>query len=907
MDFTLPKSLLLALCLSGAAFSANAAGETDAAVKREMRSAWVATVWQLDWPKTIITSTGNTAQINSQKKELITLLDSMSVNNMNAVNFQVRSRCDAMYRSSYEPWSTDLVETRGMDPGYDPLEFCVQECHKRGMECHAWINPYRFESVAGQWAGMPGDYASTNPDMVQDAVGGARILEPANPAVIKRICDITREIVSNYDIDGLLFDDYFYLQGIKDQDAKWYADYQEAGGTLSLADWRRDNVNRMIAAVYATVKEVKPWVRFGVSPAGIACTDPAVARKYGISGCPTGSDWQYSGIFSDPIAWISKGSLDFISPQIYWTIGNSTDYDKAAKWWSEVADKFNCHFYSSHSISSLTKNSKSPALSGLEQNLSFASGPNNNTFEEYANEVRLNRQYTLNNAPGSIFYSAKYLYSVAPLFAHYLRTTVFTNPALVPELSRQAVAPVGLVRGLALDGQTLSWTAMDNMRYTVYAVPDNVQTANFTRQPEYLLGISYSNSYSVPEEFLTGYNLAVCALDRYGYEYSPVFVGAEISTLPEATLISPVKGEIIEIPFDFKWSDVPGASHYILSIATDPEMKSLVYSREVNSTSLAANSIPGLPLDVNLYWQVTACGTNADNTPSAVEPFISRNLIVTTPADGTGEVPLSPTITWSYPDRNVTVLIASEPDFASYSMIWEKENVTGSVTVPEYVLATNRTYFVKLLYQHNGLDCVSPVSQFTTLLMEPEVPAIKHPADGGTLHADQYLVAAPTHGLQNVRIEMSASTSFSARASYITSADPTTNWTDTKVADNIKVSSKYLVDGTTYYLRIRGQYMSEDGTVNTAYSPVTSFVYSSEPAGVDDITAGNDSCALSFDGSVLRVNSASGTQVTVVNIAGASVVTFSTADVSEVSLAHLPAGVYVAYMPGSAPLKIVKK
>ena len=180
--------------------------------KREMRSAWVATVWQLDWPQNTITETGNKTQIDRQKKDMITLLDSMAVNNMNAINFQVRNRSDAFYKSSYEPWSADLVSKRGMDPGYDPLQFVVEECHKRGLECHAWVNPYRYESVNGQWSGFPGDYRKDHPDWVMDQ-GGASILNPGHPEVIKRIVDICKEIITNYDVDGILYDDYFYLSG----------------------------------------------------------------------------------------------------------------------------------------------------------------------------------------------------------------------------------------------------------------------------------------------------------------------------------------------------------------------------------------------------------------------------------------------------------------------------------------------------------------------------------------------------------------------------------------------------------------------------------------------------------------------------------------------------------------------
>src|SRR5690606_12700231 len=134
--------------------------------KREMRASWLTTVWGLDWPKTKIPEGGGNFYINQQKDQLIRILDSMQVAGMNAVFFQVRSECDAMYPSSYEPWSAHLVATRGMDPGYDPLQFAIEESHKRGLELHVWLNPYRFESVAGKYAGQAGDYKQTNPEWV---------------------------------------------------------------------------------------------------------------------------------------------------------------------------------------------------------------------------------------------------------------------------------------------------------------------------------------------------------------------------------------------------------------------------------------------------------------------------------------------------------------------------------------------------------------------------------------------------------------------------------------------------------------------------------------------------------------------------------------------------------------------
>lgn len=182
--------------------------------KREMRATWIATVGGIDWPKT----TGAT----SQKTEMLKMLDSIQTLNLNTVFFQVRSRCDAMYKSSYEPWSSDLKISRGTDPGYDPLAFVIEECHKRGLECHAWLNPYRYNKTGDGWTGAnnwPSNYEHTHPEWLlwyPDNV----ILDPAIPEVRLQITNIVKEITTNYDIDGIIFDDYFYpYGGTSNQDA----------------------------------------------------------------------------------------------------------------------------------------------------------------------------------------------------------------------------------------------------------------------------------------------------------------------------------------------------------------------------------------------------------------------------------------------------------------------------------------------------------------------------------------------------------------------------------------------------------------------------------------------------------------------------------------------------------------
>lgn len=862
--------------------------------KREMRSAWVATVWQLDWPSVLITSTGNELQIKQQQRQMTMLLDSLAINNFNAINFQVRSRSDAMYRSSYEPWSTDLVKTRGMDPGWDPLEWVVAECHKRGMECHAWVNPYRYESVTGQWNGTPNAYRDTHPEWIMD-VGTASILNPGLPEVTQRICDVITEIVENYDVDGVLFDDYFYLSGTNEShDGDLYRKYTSGGGKLSIGDWRRQNVNNMIATVYRTIKSVKPWVRFGVSPAGIACTSTSVANKYGIPKCPTGSDWQYNGIYSDPIAWVSERSLDFISPQIYWTLGASTNYGRAAEWWSMVANKWGRHLYVSHSISSLNLGSRAPERSGMEENIARgvaarASGPGNETYAEYANQVLFNREHDLNGAPGSIFYSAKYIYNTSPKFGHYLLNHVFGTKALVPAITWQSAPAQGLVEGLQRSGSTLSWQPVDNVRYTVYAYPENMPAQNFLREAEYLLGVSYEPQFTIPAGKLTGMQYAVCILDRYGNEYTPALLGVPSTSLTAPKVLAPADGATVEAPFDFEWEAVEGASEYIVEIAGDRAMTERIDQRSTTATSISTEVFAQLPIDRPVYWRIRACGAGNADGVSPVYELNVNNLLITAPANFAEGTTLTPTFTYSIPEREVTLEISTTDAFKDADIVYTV-TATGTITVPRFTLMAATPYYSRLRYMRNGVEKTTPTVMFTTLAMEAAVPSVAHPVAGGTLRSNERIRLADIEGACSLTLQVSASESFPPRTSYTSSKVSLADMTDAATAGEIKISGKTLEDGQTYYVRARSAYNSLDaGLLRSEYSEPVSFVYSAT-AGVAAPAAEAD--VLAVDGRVVTANVAL-SDVRVYDLAGADLAVVGNLAAGQSVELHAPAGVYL--------------
>lgn len=504
MNFSslLKRSALAAVLLAIAALP------MSSGVKREVRSVWMATVWALDWPS-------STSSTTAQKNEMVKYLDVLQKNNFNAVYFQVRTMSDAFYKSSYEPWSSYLTGTRGKDPGWDPLAFVVEECHKRGMECHAWVNPYRF-STGSNWSTAQ-DQALKSAGMLLAYTKSdgktTTILNPGLESVRKRIVDVCKEIISNYDVDGLVFDDYFYPEGIPvTSSAGDYDLWQKSGASMTFGDWRRNNVNQMVADVYKMVQQQKPYVRFGISPAGAACTSAAVAAKHGIDRCPVASDWQYDGIFSDPVAWLEAGTVDYISPQLYWKTNHKTNpFGPMTKWWSYVAKHFGRHHYASHSISFLNSSNTT------------------SDWEEIGKQVQFSRDYTENEAPGAVFYSAAYVTGKKQSgFGEWLQVNKFQNKALTPAIDwKKSDLEKVQVSALSKRATVLSWTGVDNVRYSVYAVPEsvNVETLDSNIPAEYLLGVSYKTTYTMPDDKKSGYNYAVCVLDRYGNEYEPVYYG----------------------------------------------------------------------------------------------------------------------------------------------------------------------------------------------------------------------------------------------------------------------------------------------------------------------------------------------------------------------------------------------
>ncbi|MGV6944585.1 glycoside hydrolase family 10 protein [Sphingobacterium kyonggiense] len=390
---------------------------------REFRAAWVATVANINWPSK------NNLSTEQQKQEAITLLDMLKKNNFNAVIFQVRPSADALYKSNYEPWSYFLTGSIGKAPSpyYDPLEFWVEEAHKRGLELHVWLNPYRaHHSNGGQVTSE--SMVNKASDYVVRLRNGMYWFDPASQKTQDHASNVVMDIVKRYDIDGVHFDDYFYPYasynggGDFPDDATWSA-YRRSGGNLSRSDWRRDNVNKFIKRIYTQIKAEKPAVKFGLSPFGI--------WKPGYPAGVTGSS-QYDELYADAKLWLNEGWIDYFTPQLYWPINPpKQSFTALLKWW-ESENTHKRHLW--------------PGLNTVAVSTS-------NRVQEIKNQIEVTRE-VIPNSTGAVHWSIAGL-TKNPSMLKALHEGPYSQPALVPASPWLAHNPI-LKPTLLLTKQTSS-------------------------------------------------------------------------------------------------------------------------------------------------------------------------------------------------------------------------------------------------------------------------------------------------------------------------------------------------------------------------------------------------------------------------------------------------------------------
>ena len=794
------KRLILIALL--AAFAASFVNAADVPPKREQRGMWI-TSYLNDWPSGAITQSNTPIMQNACRK----MLDTLRVNHINAIYYHVRAMCDAMYNSAYEPWSSYVSGTRGVAPAFDPFGYLIEEAHKRGIEVYAWVNPYRDGHGDNMWGQSELDYVYTHPDWLL-TTSYETVLNPGIPEVRQRVVDVCKDILVKYDVDGLVFDDYFYNQDNPSfsLDADLYNAYKANGGTMSQGDWRRENVNQMVKDVNDMVKMTKPWVRFGIGPAGVACSNPAVAAQYGVEPSP-GSDWQYNQIYSDPMAWVTRGTIDFLAPQVYWkTTGTFTG---VTTWWGKIAARFNRHIFISQWI---------PDEEGW-------------TLAEFVKQGRVMRDaMAAGGNPGMVYFrygtwrnKKEVIDGKVRQLRTWLKDSLYSSIALNP-------VPAWLtpdqtyttVTNLAYSDGRLTWDSIPNVRYVIYTIPDGVEDKDFHCQAAYIDGVSYWAFYSLPASKREGYHYAVSILDRWENEYTPVTPGSTPVQADKPVLLYPENGtQVIEMSA-LQWSS--SASNFVVQVFADAQMESLVTQIEVDTTSCPISRMPFLR-EGNYWWRVVARGLNQIDNVSDLWQFTFGRMRVISPTQGEDGVPLTPTVTWTAGAQGTTYML--ELSTTSYMNNPDTVYLTEPYwQVPKYKLAGATKYFIRVTATaDDGTSVVTPISQFTTEEVIPPVPVYVLPScDGMDLYHSDAVQFEPVDGPGSLRVQISTSETFPTRTSYngtIEGAFETPQlWT-------IRGAGK-LVDGKTYYVRARYAYrtLATGTTVQyTDYCDIRTFVY----------------------------------------------------------------------------------
>ena len=494
------KSLLCVfflLLMAGGVFAQVQTG--SAYPKREFRAAWIQSV------------NGQFRGMPTEKlkQNLIGQLNSLQKAGINAIIFQVRPEADALYASRLEPWSRFLTGVQGKapEPYWDPMQFMIDECHKRGMEFHAWINPYRTKTTLKSEL-APNHVYNIHPEWFV-TYGDQLYFDPALPESRRHICMVVSDIVSRYDVDAIHMDDYFYPYPIKGKDFPDDASFARFGGGFSnKGDWRRSNVNVLIKKLHETIREIKPWVKFGVSPFGIyrnESSDPLGSKTKGLQN--------YDDLYADVLLWAREGWIDYNIPQIYWHIGHPVaDYETLVKWWARNTE--NRPLFIGQSVMNTVQNAD----------------PKNPSINQLPRKMALQRAYQTIGGGGQ--WPASAVVENAGKYRDALIAEYHKYPALPPVfdfMDNEAPAKVRKMKPVwTEDGYILFWTApkykeeMNRaVQYVVYRFNDK-EKVNID-DPSHIVAITRDNFYKLPyEDGKTKYRYVVTALDRLHNESKSV-------------------------------------------------------------------------------------------------------------------------------------------------------------------------------------------------------------------------------------------------------------------------------------------------------------------------------------------------------------------------------------------------
>jgi uncharacterized lipoprotein YddW (UPF0748 family) len=646
--------------------------------KSELRGVWIAALG-IDWPSV----TGTSQQvIENQKNQLRSIMDSHRLSGLNSIFLHMRPICDALYKSNIEPWSHYITGTQGTPPSdstYDPLEFAIEEAHKRGMELHAWLNPYRAMTPGGSPT-SPGHVINQHPEWIISCSGTQyKFLNPGLPAVREYVVQVIMDIVTRYDVDGIHFDDYFYpyTEYGPFNDDSTFAQYPN--GFTNKADWRKNNVNMLLKMIDDSIKAVKPWIKFGISPSG----NPSVNNA----------------IYCDPAAWLagrytdSTGTLhtgepyiDYILPQLYWS-----RYNNLLSTWANANFLNERHLYIGQAA------------------YRFSIFP----ADELTWEITTNRSNPL--VQGGVFFSSRSLtlnlgYGNDTLKYHY-----FTHPAVLPKIdwlddgSGSPNPPVNLrfEQNTTTGKYELHWdkpaptpNGDTAFFYVAYRSEDNPPDIHDSTNLFGLTGTTSLEATNARYSVTKGNYYVVTAIDRHSNE-SIVSNTATLS-LPslipgEPVLVSPANGSSeLGLSATLGWTGDSNSERYVVQVARDSTFNSdvVLWVWEYRNNQIPFRSV--IPGEV-YYWRVKAFGQVGESDFSDVYSFqsgIPLAPVLHLPPHGTLDVPLTPQFVWfgSEGATSYRFQLARTISFHDTSMVYNQivNDTTFTVTTP---LMTNRNHW----------------------------------------------------------------------------------------------------------------------------------------------------------------------------------------------------------------------
>lgn len=435
--------------------------------KYEFRGVWIATVANIDWPK------GGVTDPEQQRADFIRILDQHQRNGMNAMIVQVRPAADAFYPSSYEPWSEWLTGQQGKPPVpyWDPLSFMIEETHKRGMEFHAWLNPYRAVQTIGKSSIAPAHITKIRPQWFL-TYGDKKYFDPGNKEAQQFVVQVVRDIVERYPVDAIHMDDYFYPYRIAGKEFPDQDSYIRSKSPLSKDDWRRSNVDSIIVAISKSIKEVNKEVRFGISPFSVWRNKDKDERGSDSRAGQT----NYDDLYADILLWLEKGWIDYVTPQLYLEMGHDKiAYEKLLDWWSR--NGYGKHIYIGHGIYRAT-----------DKNASGWKNP-----RELPNQLQLLRGYP--QVQGSVYFSSKSFDANPNGWNDSLRNNYYRYPALLPPMSwipgQAPLAPgVSIVKAgaetLRFAVQPATTNSSPIKYYVIYRFPAARSIGTLVNNPEYI-------------------------------------------------------------------------------------------------------------------------------------------------------------------------------------------------------------------------------------------------------------------------------------------------------------------------------------------------------------------------------------------------------------------------------------